>query len=137
MTRFSAFSLVLLGLLSATSCKKDPEPEREKFLGTYSVQENCNPNLPFDMKVFESGDAENAITITNFGNFAHNVTAIVSGNALIIDPQTFTFNNINPPVAITLSGNGSLVDNTMTIVYSWMSPTSGGEITCIMTCTKE
>lgn len=139
LTRFSAFPVLLFGLfglLFTTACNKDPEADREKFLGKYSVQETCNPNLSFEMIVYESNTGENDILITNFGNFGHNVTATVSGNTLTIHMQNFTINT-GTPIVITLSGSGNTADNTMTVVYSWSSSSSGGEITCIMTCTKQ
>lgn len=137
MTRFSALSVLLFGLfglLSITACKKDPAADRDKFIGDYAAEETCNPNLPFNMTVFESNTGENDVIITNFGNFAHNVNATVSGSSIVMSTQSFTINN-GSPVVITLSGNGTIEGKTMTIAYTWSSQTSG-EVTCIVTCTQ-
>lgn len=135
--KYSTLLICLFGLFSTMSCKKDKIPDRDKFLGTYSVLEDCSPGQTFNMAVTVSSANEETVVISNFGNFNNNVTATVSGNSITIASQTFNFNNNGTLIAVTLTGGGSIVDKTMTITYSWTAVAIGAGGTCSMTCSKQ
>jgi hypothetical protein len=71
--KFKAFPKLLFFLLAISalspSCKK--ELDREQFLATYSVIENCVGSTPdnFDITISASSKDDNSVLISNFGNF--------------------------------------------------------------------
>lgn len=130
---FPLIALLFATALLAPGCKKDKEDERLQFLGTYSVVENC-PSFGvnnFDMTVTSSATAENAVVISNFGDFGVSVTGTVSGNNLTIPLQTLTAQG----AALNVSGSGTINGLSLTISYTF-SLGSQGE-SCSMTCTKK
>lgn len=134
MKHFTAFLTVLLAMsaLFLSSCEKESEPDRDKFLGAYSVVDNC-PSFGvsnFDISISESAVSNTSVVISNFGGFGVSVTGSVSGNTLNIPQQTVTFQG----AALGLSGTGSLSGLSLIISYSF-SIGGAGE-TCSMTCTK-
>ena len=133
----STLLFCLFCLLTQMSCKKDGALDREKFLGAYSVLEDCSPGQTFNMSVTESSSGESGVVISNFGNFSNNVTGTVSGSSITIASQTFNFNNNGTLIAVTLTGGGSIIDKTMTITYSWTAAAVGTGGTCAMTCSKQ
>lgn len=111
------------------SCeKKDEIPDRDKFLGTYSVVESCGEgNDTYEIRIDKSSQGENAILIFNLWNWEENFNAIVSGN------------NVNIPVQIsdgvTFSGTGSISGNNLTITFSVTELDWNDN--CSTTCTKK
>lgn len=131
---FPFLSMLLALAILAPGCKKDKEADREKFLGVYSVVENC-PSVPtgnYDITIASSASAENAVVITNFGNFAGiSVTGNVSGNGLTIPQQTVTVLGN----AVGISGSGTINGLSLAITYTYNSGSFGE--TCSMNCTKK
>lgn len=129
-----SFTLVTLFF---TACKKDETFDRDKFIGTYQATEDCTPGQSFTMTIQATAGGDNGVVISNFGNFDNAVTATVSGNNITVPSQTFNVNAGGALLIITVSGNGSISDKTMTITYTWMDAAMGGSDTCVMTGTKQ
>lgn len=125
-------SLILFGTiaLSLVSCKKD---EREKFLGTYSVNESCGlGNVSYQMTVSASSSSDDGVLMANFGGFSTAVS--VSGN---INKSAITIPNQNISIGgntVSLSGTGALNGTILTIAYTFS--VGGGSDNCTATCTK-
>lgn len=117
--------------LSLVSCKKD---EREKFLGTYAVNESCAVlgNGSYQMIVSASSSSDDGVLMANFGGFSTAVS--VSGN---INESAINIPNQNISIGGTtvgISGTGSLNGTIMTIAYTYS--VNGGSDNCTATCTK-
>lgn len=119
---------VLLVLFLASSCKKDEDLARQKFLGSYNVIENCiiTGIFSYTININESSTNSNAIVINNFGDFGINITATVSGNS-------FSFNSTLNSAAV--AGSGSISGNILTITYTLSDGLSAES--CTKTCTKQ
>jgi hypothetical protein len=120
------FSVALAGLFLTTSCKKT-EPDRDKFIGVFrSVSDNCRTTT-YQLTVTVSSQADNKIILTNLNNVSSlALTATVSGTSFTIEQSTQ--NNQ------TISGNGSLSGNVLTINYSVQGTTS---FTCAASFNKQ
>jgi len=124
------FALLLLAgtVLLTTSCEKDEIPARQKFLGSYQVNENCNSgSYTYSMTVVESATSDDGIIMQNFGNFQStiNVNATVNN-------ENISFNVTQDGVTVT--GSGTITGNTLTVIYQ----TSGGfDDNCTATCIKQ
>lgn len=134
MKQLTAFFTALLAasVLFFTGCQKENEPDRDKFLGAYSVVDNC-PTFGvsnFEIAISESAVSNTSVVISNFGGFAASVTGTVSGNTLTIPQQTVTFQG----AALGLNGTGSLSGLSLIISYSFSIGGQGEN--CSMTCTK-
>lgn len=122
------FSILLLAVISiTTSCKKDDMPDRDKFLGAYSVVETCGGgNDAYDLTIIESGSSEDAIVVANFYNWGGQLSATVDGNNITIPSQ------LND--GLTFSGSGTISDNTLTINFMVSDGTNSD--TCNAICTR-
>lgn len=126
------FKLILVCLFSSTlflfpGCNKDDTLAREKFLGAYNVNENCDSgNWNYAISIIESSNSDDAIVISNFGDYSVNVRATVSGDNI-------NFNDTQD--GITFSGSGSISGNTLTIIYTASS--AGYTDNCTKTCIKQ
>lgn len=126
------FQFTLICLLSSAiflnqGCKKDETPARDKFLGSYNVNENCSSgNFSYAITITASTTNDSDIVIGNFGDYGVNVRATVSGDNI-------SFNDTQG--GITFSGTGNISGNTLTIIYS---ASAGGAVDdCTMTCLKQ
>lgn len=100
---------------------------RQKFIGSYEVNENCGSgNYSFSITITESSASEANIIITNFGNYKVNVAATVNGDNISIN---------DTKNAIQFSGSGSINGNTLTIIYS--ASQGGDRDDCTATCIKQ
>jgi hypothetical protein len=120
--------LFAVSLFLGIGCKKDAPPARDKFLGSYQVNENCTTGTySYSLSIVESASSLEGVIIQNFGNFQStiNVNAIVSGDNL-------TFNATQDGVTIT--GSGSINGNTLTIIYQ---AAGSFEDSCTSTCIKQ
>lgn len=120
--------LFLVSLFLGIGCKKDDPPARDKFLGSYQVNENCNTGTySYSLSIVESASSLDGVIIQNFGNFQTtiNVNANVSGDNM-------TFNATQD--GVTLTGSGSINGNTLTIIYQ-----AAGQFddSCTATCIKQ
>ena len=123
--------LLFLGIsLLVTSCgeKDPPAPARDKFLGSFNANASCSGglNLSFASTITESSTSDDAIVISNFGNFNVNVRATVSG-------ENISFNDTQR--GITFSGSGNISGNTLTIIYT--ASVAGERLECTKTCIKQ
>lgn len=125
--------LAIVGLLVVAGCKKDKTLDREKFLATYAVVENCPSTGTdnYDIIITASSTGDNGVIISGFYGVAGlTVTGTVSGNTLTIPQQTVNVQG----TGVTISGSGTLTGNTLTATYTLtVGPLSE---TCSMTCTK-
>ncbi len=105
-----AFPLAFL-LLAFTQCKKDPKPlDREKFLGTYDVNESCaTGNYTYSVTISESSVNTSDVILNNVGDFSANFTGVVSGSNISIN---------GTQQGLTMSGTGTLNGNALTVIYS-------------------
>lgn len=159
-------SMLFVGTTTFTSCGKkgctDPNAtnydvdateddnsctfDSDKFVGTYLVDEICNPgpintnNISFSVA---QGTANKAtVTLTNWGNFGNSVvlTGTVSGNILTLDPnQQFTVTYTGGSSQINIS-SGTLTlnttNNTVVISYGFTDTPSDGSGSTSYTCTS-
>lgn len=125
--KFVASLLLIIAVAAASGCKKDSTPDREKFLGAYSVNENCTSgNYSFSITIIESATVEDGIVINNFGDYGVNVLATVAGDNI----------NINDTKSgIQFTGTGSISGNTLTIIYT--ASQSGTTDNCTATCIRQ
>jgi hypothetical protein len=104
------FFLFLFSILwvSFSGCRK--EPDRDKFLGAYQVNENCSSgNYNYSMTVIESAISEEGIVLQNIGDFDVNLNATVNGDNISLN---------DTKDGVTITGTGSISGNTLTIVYT-------------------
>ncbi|MFN0214260.1 MAG: hypothetical protein ACKVT2_08390 [Saprospiraceae bacterium] len=127
--QFVICAILLTGLVFiASSCKKDKTPDRDKFLGAYSVVETCGSgNDTYDLTILESGTSENAIIVANLYGSGTQLSATVSGSNVTIASQV--------ALGITWSGSGSISGNTLTI--SFMVSAGGASDNCTALCTRK
>jgi len=130
---FRPLALLFLAFLAvAPGCNKDKPADREQFLATYNVVENCASAIyTYKIKIKTAEAAENAVFISNFGDFGATASGTVSGNDLTIPLQTVT----DKDLVITFSGSGTINGNSLSIVYSYDFP--GSSEACTMTCNKK
>lgn len=148
-SNYFIFLIFLAGLstLTLTSCETegctDPEAtnfdegadiennmceyERDAFLGSYNVNENCDSgNFTYTCNISQSSSSVSEVIINNFGDFNVNVRATVSGSGL-------TFNDNQS--GINFSGSGSLAGTTLTIIYT--ASQAGYTDSCTKTAIKQ
>lgn len=129
---------LMLGVTLLSSCKKndkEPEPDRNKFLGNYSLEETCSGN-PDDYNIsVTAGTETNEITIKDLYFPGIMAKATVSGNSVTIPSQDFGGHYQGEPVTITLSGSGTLSDSKLSISYK-TTITGLGSDDCTAVCIK-
>ena len=100
---------------------------REKFLGSYNVNENCSSgNYSYAISITPSTSNETQVIITNFYESGDNVRATVSGSSI-------EFNDTQS--GITYSGTGTISGNTLTIIYT--ASAAGQTDNCTKTAIKQ
>ena len=119
--------LLSVPLLLSLGCKKEDTPARDKFLGSYNVNDVCDSgNWNYSSTITASSGNEDAIIIGNFGDFGVNVRAIVSD-------ANINFNDTQD--GINFSGSGNLSGNTLSIIYT--ASEAGLTDNCTATCIKQ
>jgi len=103
----------------------------EKFVGTYSVVENCSVSGgvgPYTTTISQSSSNKVNVLLQNFGDFSATITVTgsVNGTTLTIASQTVS--------GYTVSGSGTYNNGVITITYT-VSGTLNNE-TCTATWTK-
>jgi len=120
--------LVLSVALLFPACKKDEIPDRDKFLGVFSVIETCgNGNDTYDLTISESGSSENAVVVVNLYDWEESMSATVSGNVITIPSQLSD--------GLTFSGSGTITDNTLTINFTVSNATNSDN--CNSICNRK
>ena len=102
-----------------------------KFVGTYSVLENCSVSGgvgPYSASITQSTSNVVNILLTNFGDFTDTITVTgsVNGTTLTIPSQT--------TVGYTISGNGTYNNGVINISYT---VSGSNNETCTATWTKQ
>jgi hypothetical protein len=111
-TSFLKIALPLFLFMVAFSyCKKEEKAlDREKFLGTYDVNENCaSGNYTYSVIITESSVNTTDVIVNNIGDFGYNYTGTVSGNNLSIN---------GTQQGLSITGTGTINGNALTIIYS-------------------
>lgn len=125
-----AFLTILLTITG--SCEDDPPPDRDKFIGTYSVIETCcSGDFAYDITIQASSVGEDRVTIYNLWEVDQSLSGIVTGSNLGIPDQVLD--------GLTFNGAGNLSGNTLTISYTVLYEFEGEEHMdiCIAVCTKK
>jgi hypothetical protein len=125
-------ALLTILLIITVSCEDDPPPERDKFIGTYSVIETCcTGDFGYDITIQASATGENRVTIYNLWEVDQSLTGIVTGSSLGIPDQDLN--------GLTFNGEGILSGNKLTISYTVIWESEGEEQMdiCIAVCTKQ
>lgn len=110
----SALVVALLALttVSIQSCKKDEDPDRDKFLGNWNGQETCTVGSDsYTLGITASSTEEVKIVLSNVYNQAFTATATVSGS-------TFTVASQSVGSGVTLSGSGTISGDALTFQYN-------------------
>ena len=126
----TAFLTILL--IITVSCEDDPPPERDKFIGTYSVIETCcTGDFGYDITIQASTTGEDRVTIYNLWEVDQSLTGIVTGSSIGIPDQALD--------DLTFNGAGNLSGNKLTISYTVIWEFEGEEQMdiCIAVCTKQ
>ncbi len=107
-------------------------PARDKFLGSYAVQEACaSGNYTYTCTIVTSSTGDLKVIINNHGDFnlTINSAASVSGENITLDNATYDNR--------TLTGSGSISGNIITLTYTITDNATGDQDQCTMTCTKQ
>jgi hypothetical protein len=120
-------------LFSIGSCSKDSNNDRDKFLGTYAIVENCpSGNSNYEITISTSAESDKTILLNNFGGTGTSVKAIVNGSTLTLPVQTFSASG----VSVTINnGSGALNGTLLTITYGFSIGTFSES--CSFTGTKK
>ena len=98
------FSIILVSLASCAPPDPFSDDPRDKFIGRYSVSENCNPsqvNQNYSIQIVRSAsDTDSLIIVENFYNSGAKIEGVVTGNRVAFPSQSFA--------AYTFSGNGTV-----------------------------
>ena len=129
--------LFILAIFSPAACKKDETLDRASFLGSYNATEDCTPGQSFFTSVSASATSDEEVVIFNFGNFDIGVKGKISGNNITVPSQTFNKIAGGVELQLTVSGQGSISGETLTISYTWTEANMGGTDSCTMTCMKQ
>ncbi|MBP8034756.1 MAG: hypothetical protein KAZ71_09170 [Bacteroidia bacterium] len=127
---------LFLSIIMISSCSKDktdPIPDRNKFLASYSVIQNCpSGNSNYDISITTSAENESTILISNFLGLGAIAKATVSGTNLSIPNQIV---NIQGNSVTINSGSGSLNGSLLTMAYGYSF--NNQTENCSMNCTKK
>ena len=100
---------------------------REKFLGSYDVNENCTSgNDNYAITITSSTTGSDKIVISNFYNSQQSVSATVNGSNI-------NFNDTKG--GINYSGSGSISGSTLTIIFT--ASAGGATDNCTATAIKQ
>jgi hypothetical protein len=129
--------LFAISAILITSCKKDENDARDKFVGSYSMSETWtldgggSGTDNYTISITKSNVNSKQILINNLGNTITaygaqmNVTATVEGSSISIGTQSISLGDYS----VTVTGTGSLNDKLLTINYvivgQWQGQLSG------------
>jgi hypothetical protein len=129
--------LFAISAILITSCKKEENDARDKFVGSYSMSETWtldgggSGTDNYTISVTKSNVNSKQILINNLGNTITaygaqmNVTATVEGSSISIGTQSISLGDYS----VTVTGTGSLNDKLLTINYvivgQWQGQLSG------------
>lgn len=139
MKKFNLAKTLLTGAVVAlmtvgfTACKKDSDPDRKKFIGSYNSTSTCLPGATWTTTIAESSTGDENVVISNLGNEPGlKVNGTASGNNVTIASQTAVDGAGD---TWTIEGTCAINNNiiTSTIKYTFGSTT----YTCSETWTKQ
>ena len=129
--------LFAISAILISSCKKDENDARDKFVGSYSMSETWtldgggSGTDNYTISIAKSDISNKQILINNLGNTITaygaqmNVTGTVEGNSVAITTQSISLGDYS----VTVTGTGSLNDKLLTINYvivgQWQGQLSG------------
>ena len=129
--------LMAISVILITSCKKEDNDARDKFVGSYSMSETWtldgggSGTDNYTITITKSNVNSKQILINNLGNTITaygaqmNVSATVEGTSLAIETQSISLGDYS----VTVTGTGSLNDKLLTINYvivgQWQGQLSG------------
>lgn len=103
---------------------------RAKFIRTWSVSEDCSiAGLANYSVIITNGSTIQSVNIANFWNEFTTVNATITGNTIAIPSQSQTSGSI----VYTISGNGTLSNNQISISYSITNNATSITNNCIAT----
>lgn len=134
--KFKPVILLLAAVFYILGCQKSTEqPDRDKFLGTYSVVDSCSISgvKNYDITISKTALSENTVVISNFGNF----TLFSVPGEVYDDRLTFEkFANVSgEPIKIT--GHGTFSGLSLKISYFIERADVHDWESCYMNCTKK
>lgn len=103
---------------------------RNKFLGLYEVEEDCNAGqYGYTMGIVTGNFEENSVILNNFGDFGVNVNAEVEWDLLFVPDQTFIYGDVRLDI---FNVRGRIAGNIVTIGYDFIQ--NGFRSSCVMEC---
>lgn len=126
----SLFTVIaVMSLLLVQSCsKKEPEPDRNKFLGTYLGTDTCSPGEQYSMTISTSVDSPSTVILTIDGIIIKGT--VNSSNITIPSQQLASQGN-----SFTISGSSSLNGNSFSMTYT--ISIAGNARTCTYTGNRQ
>jgi hypothetical protein len=113
----------------ATESSDDCIPARDKFISSYSIQEQCGVNpFTYDIAIVASPSGKQNVIINNFGNFNIPMNAEINGSLIHIIEGTYG-NKI-------ISGQGELSGNILVMSYTAADDSTTNSVSCSFTATK-
>lgn len=126
------------GCTDATADNFDPDatessdnciPARDKFISSYSLQEQCGSNqFTYDITIIAGISGKLNVVINNLGDFNIPVNANVNGSLIQIIEGTYGNK--------TISGQGEISGNVLVMGYVVTDEGSGNSVSCSFTATK-
>lgn len=115
-------ALLALTTVGIQSCKKDSDPDRDKFFGSYTSTSPCVATASWTTAISTSSTGDENIVISNLGGSGLTVTATVSGDGFVIASQTATDTDGD---TWTISGSGTISGTSITapIIYTFGTST--------------
>ncbi|MCB0662752.1 MAG: hypothetical protein KDC24_08430 [Saprospiraceae bacterium] len=105
---------------------------RDKFIGTYQANENCNGsgNSSYALSII-AGNSNQEVLINNFWNyFSNRVVGTISENSITIPAQ-----NSSDDI-FSVEGNGTINGNALTLNFTITEISTGESETCNATWNK-
>jgi hypothetical protein len=115
--RFQLFGFIcLLGLVLASctpDANEDPNPNdpRQKFLGTWLVQESGKSKLTYQVNITENPNNSTEVLISNFYNFGIKPYAVITSGTITLPVQSFSSQGIE------VNGSGEYSTNKIQWIY--------------------
>lgn len=104
-------------------------PARDKFIASYSVQEQCGSNeFTYDITIITGTSGKLSVVINNLGDFNIPVNANVNGSLIQIIEDTYGNK--------TISGQGELSGNVLVMGYVATDEGTSNSVSCSFTATK-
>jgi hypothetical protein len=112
--RSNRYRFLMAGMLFMYSCNLlDDEvlSSRQAFLGSFSVQQQCNSSRDNYTLTISPGSSSSEILLENMEPFGDEVIATVSGNIVTIASQRVRLKGQTS--SVTVSGSGTLTDGSV------------------------